>query len=288
MTESAVRRLTRRAAVLGLAVSSAAAGGVVRAETRAPDELVFDDWPGPPIVAPHFRPASATRDAPILFVMHGVARGAHGYLAAWRDLAEARGWVLAAPKFDKAAFPGADGYQIGASDDPSTGSHAAIEPLFDALRGRLGLTRERYWMYGHSAGSQFAHRFLFRTGGPRLERAVCANAGWYFMPDPEAPFPYGLAGAGAAAASIEAALGRRLVVLLGEADLGRDGSLRQTAGAEAQGRNRLARGRAFFAAARRLAAARGVPFRWRLATAPGVGHSNAKMAPFAAEALAAV
>ena len=280
------RVISRRAVVVGLTATTGLLGGRALAEETPFDEIVFDNWAGPPIVVPFHRPTTAGADAPFLFVMHGVARGAHGYLKAWRRIAASRGWIVAAPKFDTASFPKAAGYQIGLNDDPAQSSHAAIEPLFDAFRAKLGLERERYWMFGHSAGSQFTHRFLFRTGGPRLERAVCANAGWYFMPDPTAAFPYGLVDAGPAAVGVTAALGKPVTVLLGEEDRKRDGSVRQTPGAEAQGPHRVARGKAFFAAAEALASAREVPFRWRLAFAPGVGHSNAKIAPFAAASLA--
>jgi hypothetical protein len=59
--------------------------------------------------------------------------------------------------------------------------------------------------------------------------------------------------------------------------------LRHTPEAEAQGAFRFARGQFFFAQAARAAQARGLPFAWRLATAPGIGHSDPGMAPFAVQ-----
>ena len=40
-------------------------------------------------------------------------------------------------------------------------------------------------IYGHSAGSQFVHRFLMTRPDAPVERAVAANAGWYTLPDDE-------------------------------------------------------------------------------------------------------
>ena len=52
-----------------------------------------------------------------------------------------------------------------------------------------------------------------------------------------------------------------------------------------QGPHRFGRGQAFFAAAREAAARLAVPFGWRMAFVPGVGHSNGGMAPRAVEML---
>ena len=50
-----------------------------------------------------------------------------------------------------------------------------------------------------------------------------------------------------------------------------------------QGRNRLARGKFYFATGQRQAENLGAAFKWRLVTVPGVGHENAKMAVVAAK-----
>ena len=53
---------------------------------------------------------------------------------------------------------------------------AAIEPLFDHARARFGMEADAYSIYGHSAGAQFVHRFLFHVPDARVARAVAANA----------------------------------------------------------------------------------------------------------------
>jgi hypothetical protein len=53
----------------------------------------------------------------------------------------------------------------------------------------------------------------------------------------------------------------------------------------AQGTHRFARGWFFFDTMRLAAEAQGALFTWRVATVPGVGHSSAEMARYAAEQL---
>ena len=52
-----------------------------------------------------------------------------------------------------------------------------------------------------------------------------------------------------------------------------------------QGPHRLARGRTFFDAGRRLAAILQLPFGWQFETVSDVGHSNRLIAPAAAKIL---
>ena len=94
-------------------------------------------------------------------------------------------------------------------------SYSAIEPLFqDAIR-RYGMVTTGYSLYGHSAGSQFVHRFLFHVPDAHVVRAVAANAGWYTMPDLQVEWPYGLRGSRVDSDKLASALNTPLTVLLG-------------------------------------------------------------------------
>jgi hypothetical protein len=78
------------------------------------------------------------------------------------------------------------------------------------------------------------------------------------------------------------AFGRSLLVLLGTSDTDPNAKeLRKTPEAEAQGPYRLARGQYFFNQAKHTAELMGVPFKWSVAFAPGIAHSDAGMAPYA-------
>jgi len=236
-----------------------------------------------------YDPPDAGPRAPVVFVLTGIKRNGEDYLEDWMPLAREHGFLLVVPEFSKEQFPGDEGYIYGNTVDRAgrpvprdAWSFSMIEPIFDAVRARAGNLSGRYRIYGHSAGAQFVQRFLYFEPGARVERAVAANAGWYMLPNLAVRFPYGLKGTPVTRADLCRALRLPLVVLLGTADTNaHDRVLRHTPEAEAQGPYRYARGRYFFARAVEAAKALGVPLGWRLATAPGVGHSDAGMAPFA-------
>ena len=115
-----------------------------------------------------------------------------------------------------------------------------------------------------------------------MNRVVVANADWYMMPDFDVSFPYGLGHSAVDRNRLELGLQLPVTLLLGEEDTDTDDdNLRTTPEAMAQGPHRLARGQAFFEAARAAADQLGVPFNWSLHTVPETGHDNRLMAPAA-------
>lgn len=257
-------------------------------DSGVPEPIVFDAWNGPPLRVYALRPDSAADDAPVVFVMHGVNRDADRYFAEWRPLAERYGFVIVVPEFSSSDFPRADNYNLGGvvgkggrAADRNRWAFSAIEPMFDFVRERFGLAAERYVLYGHSAGAQFAHRFALFGAGPRARMVISANAGWYTFPD-AGKWPYGPDGLPAEAFDPAEALAAPLVVLAGEADIDPNHpSLRRTPEAMAQGATRFARARAFYLAGAKLSVKLGAGFGWSCVTAPGVDHDDAKAAPFA-------
>ena len=250
-------------------------------------QYVFKAWNGPAIEVNLTRPAGLAPDRPVVFVMHGMGRNAREYRDQWHDLAIEHDFLLVVPGFSEKNFPGAEQYNLGnvfARDGSLQAerewTYASIEPLFDDVRSRYGLSAESYSMYGHSAGAQFVHRFIFHVSATRVAQVVVANAGWYMMPDATTEFPYGLKGSVVGRERLEQALQVPVTVLLGDRDTDPDhSSLRKAPPAMAQGEHRLARGYAFFEAAREAAAQLGVPFNWRLETVAGADHDNRLMAP---------
>ncbi len=238
-------------------------------------------------------PSGGASGRPVVIVMHGVTRAAPDYMESWLGLAERADFVLLVPEFSRADWPGSQRYNLGnlRRGDGSIRPREAwtftiVERAFDAAAGFLGSTAERYRLYGHSAGAQFVHRFLTFTGGPRVERAVAANAGWYTLPDSDLAFPYGLGGVDVAEDTLASAFATELTILLGQEDSDPEArDLRRTPEALAQGPHRLARGHSYLAAARDRAAAIGAPFHWRVEEVPMIGHSDRGMAPFAARLL---
>ncbi len=251
--------------------------------------FLFNGWQGPAIPVWYLRPASAGADAPVLFVMHGVGRDADRYIGEWVDLARQHGIVIIVPEFSRAAFPGAAGYNNGALFDAeghpkprAVWSYSALEPIFDAVVAREALKAGGYALYGHSAGAQFVHRHVQTGGGPRLTRAIAANAGSYMFPTEDVAWPFGAGGLPPGAWDASRALAQPLILLLGTADNDpKHRSLPSQPEAQAQGPHRLARGKAFFAFARQQAKAQKIPLGWRCYLAPDVAHDNGRMAPFA-------
>lgn len=256
---------------------------------RGVQRFDFSGWAGPALPVWYMRSADTPADAPIVFVFHGVRRDADRYLFEWLDLAERERIIVVVPEFTQSGFPGAPGYnhgrvldERGAAVPVDQRSFAIIEPLFDALRQREQLTRSHYWMFGHSAGAQFVHRFIMTGNARRLERAVSANAGSYMFPDDRFAWPFGTGRLPDGIWTPEQAYAVPMTVLLGTAD--NDPaypSLPRDPEAMAQGPHRLARGNAFFAATRNDSAARDLPYAWDCRLVPGVGHENGRMAPFA-------
>ncbi len=255
----------------------------------------FTGWEGPRLDVWTFKPPKAQSPLPVVFVMHGLQRNGADYRDDWAGLAAEHGFLLVVPEFSEAAFPREWGYNLGnvsnADGTPvprERWAFTAIEQIFDHLLKRETGIESRYRLYGHSAGAQFAHRFLYYVPDARVVRVVTANAGWYTMPESSVPYPYGLASAGIDEGALRLALSRPLTVLLGEADIDpQHRVLRRTPEAMRQGPHRLSRGKSFFETARKAAAERGIAFAWTLETVAGVAHDNARMAPAAVRILLA-
>ena len=235
------------------------------------------------------RPAAWRPGGPVVAVLHGAGRTAQGYRDTWAPYAEQRGFLLVCPEFSNAAYPGSAAYNDGASAGRprAAWSFWALPRAVAAARRAAGEDGAgRFHLYGHSAGAQFSHRYNWLCDAEGVDRMVFANAGFYTWPDITRAFPYGLAGTTADEAALRRGLARPAVVLLGEQDIRLTRpTLRQTPEAMLQGPHRFGRGQAFFAAAREAAARLDVPFGWRMAFVPGVGHSNGGMAPRAVEML---
>jgi hypothetical protein len=161
-----------------------------------------------------------------------------------------------------------------------------LDAVFRGICERTGSIRDRFFLFGHSAGSQLVHRLATFGWLDSIERAVAANAGSYTLPIHGEAFPFGLDGAPASDADVVRLFSRPIIVQLGDSDVDPDDAhLPREPGAMRQGPYRFARGRNYFETARREAERLGVPLAWRLSIVPGVAHSGQNMAPHAAREL---
>jgi len=245
------------------------------------------------VLVRYYKPVGAGTNSPVVFVMHGINRNGRTYLRDWMPYARERCFVLVVPEFSDAEFPGAEAYQdgnirtwLGSPVPRDRWTYNMIEPIFDEVCRRTNNHSVGYMIYGHSAGAQFVQRFVCFLPHARVLRAVSANAGSYMLPDAGWDFPYGFGRTGLGEGGIRAALARPLVVLLGTADTDPHHEfLQHSPEAGAQGPYRLARGRYCFACGEKAAAALKTPFGWTTSYAPGIGHSDKGMVPFAIQCL---
>jgi hypothetical protein len=227
-------------------------------------------------------PQSGVRDAPIIIAMHGMDRAA----AEFRDVMAAQstrnGQIVLVPEFDAHQFPDFYAYNFGGVRLPPPcntvlprehWNFGTIDRLFAHVRDSIGSNRRSFGLFGNSAGAQYVLRYLALTEAPAVDAAVAANCGVYMLPDLTAEYPVGMGGLDLDDGHRRRYLGRRLAILLGDAD--NDPSapdLPRMDYAMAQGPHRLARGLWHFEHCMKLADSFGVHFGWRLEIAHGAGH----------------
>ena len=136
---------------------------------------------------------------PVLFVHHGVGRNGADYRDYWMRLVDEAGILAISIEFPEESFPEYLWYHFGnLHDDRGTPNpreqwtYGIDERLFAALQDQGLTNRQRYGLFGHSAGGQFVHRMLSFGFRDRVAVAVSANAGTYAMPDLATPWPFGL------------------------------------------------------------------------------------------------
>lgn len=240
---------------------------------------------GHAVVLQAYRAAGFTPDGPVVFVQHGMGRNGDEYRDFWVEAADRHGLLILAPTFANATHPGAETYNNGGVLDgagtatPAAGwAYRVPAEMFAALRAGGVVRRAQAFLFGHSAGSQFAHRMASLTDRAPFCAIGCGNAGWYSLPTLDKPFPEGLGGLGVTDADLKAWLAYPLLILAGDADIATSGpSLPAGAEAVAQGPHRFARAHNYLRFAREEAARRGVPCHWRIEVVPGIGHDGDAM-----------
>jgi poly(3-hydroxybutyrate) depolymerase len=223
-------------------------------------------------------PPGRRAGAPLLVCVHGISRNAGEHMRHFAPLAQERGVVVVAPLFPQSEFP--DYQRLGRAGHGRRADLALHEVLAE-LGEDAGVTAERIYLFGHSGGGQFVHRYVMANPA-RVARFVVSAAGWYTSPDPDRPFPFGIA-PDPLLSDLDFDPGAFLrvpgTVLVGERDTGRGRSLRTAPLIDAtQGRNRVERAREWVKAMNREAARRGLPPPIDLQVLPSAGHRFADVA----------
>ena len=246
--------------------------------------------PDRPIRVYTYRPRACDASCPMVIVMAGLKRNASAYRDYWELAADRYKFLVLAPEFTKELWPKAAAYNlglVGRESDREKWTFSVIEHLFDEMR----VDQASYVLFGHSAGGQFAHRMALFRPDSRASVIVAANPGWYTMPEwrkekTTDPWPYSLVGSPAGQAELRTALGKRLVLLIGEKDDDPDDeNLFNSEAARREGASRLERGENFFKMATTAANDLGVKLAWELVEVPDVAHNGETMSKIAADTL---
>lgn len=224
-------------------------------------------------------------DGPLLVVFHGVGRNAEEYRNFAISMAERLQAIVVAPLFDTQRFPSAR-YQrggittkAGAAQPPKDWTYAIVPKLVAFVRAQEMKPKLPYYLIGHSAGGQFLVRLAAFLPGEAV-RIVAANPGSHLFPARDQEFGYGFGGLPAELSSddvMKRYLAAPLTFYLGTGDITPEHSFDASPAGMKQGPNRLARGRACFDYAQKLARQRGWAFNWRKVETPGIAHEAAFM-----------
>ena len=245
----------------------------------------FSDFQSLIIKTYYHIPIYVTNNTPIVFVFHGAGRNAKDYRDAMIAKSNQFNFIVIVPEFSIANFPGGDGYNLGNvfidGDNPSIGTlnpeeewaFSVIEPLFDFIKQSLNNSTPKYHIFGHSAGGQFAHRFMMFKPNARFDKVVSSGSGWYTVPDLDINFPYGFKNSPLEDNSFENLFEKQLTIQIGELDNDPNSAgLRHNQFADAQGLNRLERANHFFDEALQLSQEYNLEFNWDLYINEGRTH----------------
>jgi poly(3-hydroxybutyrate) depolymerase len=266
-------------------------------ETPAVSSLPYVDpaFPDRPLVLHAARPSDYHTGTPVLFVHHGVGRNGKDYRDYWLNLVDKAGILAISIEFPEASFPEHLWYHFGNLHDRDGSPNrrkewtfGIDERLFDLLHAQGITTRQRYGLFGHSAGGQFVHRMVSFGFRDRVAVAVSANAGTYAMPDLTTPWPFGLGQTDVDTNALRALLGFPITVMAGTADVITTGRFfPKGPRSMRQGANRYERAHNYVRSGHAIAVALQASCAWTVIDVPGVGHDGERMSAAAAPIVSA-
>jgi pimeloyl-ACP methyl ester carboxylesterase len=235
----------------------------------------------------YFRPKMSVRNPRFVIALHGLDRAASAFRDVLAKQAEQHDMIVLVPEFDSDAFPGVYAYNYGNVRHPPPSNavlarehwtFGIIDRLFQYVRCGLNSDRTTFGMFGNSAGSQFVLRYLALNPAAAVDQAVASNSGMYMLPDLRLNYPSGMGGLDLDEGFLKRYFGRRLTILLGEADIDSTASdLPRNDEAMAQGPHRLARGLWHFDLCKQICRELEQPLAWKLETAPAAGHIDQRI-----------
>ncbi len=240
-----------------------------------------------------YQPEGTDASTPIIMAMTGIDRNASADRNDWIKVADQYHFRIVVPRFTEQDFPGSYGYPLGNIQDLKTHRRlpksqwgfTVVNDIFNAMHQQGITTQSQYYLFGSSAGCQFVHRMLTLLPQPQVKAAICAGAGWWTLPDTDQRWPYGLRASPIKVdqTQLAAYFAKPILIAVGNSDDDAENRLlRHSKGAMAQGTNRLERAENFFTTSQQQSEQNYMPFNWHFVALPDIGHSDSKMAIYAA------
>ncbi len=148
-------------------------------------------------------PTSHTSRSKVVVVVHGtppdiasdVVNIAEAFIDRWTDFADEHGTVIIAPAFDQTNFASHSGSFGGYRGlyGRTVGADEFVHAILDQVGSITPVPTDdrRFLLYGHSAGGQFASRYVVRHPD-RILAAVLGAPGRFAFPDPTASWHLGM------------------------------------------------------------------------------------------------
>ena len=150
-----------------------------------------------------YLPKKVVSDVEVLVICHGTiekenaVKTSRKFIDRWLKLSELTGVVLVAPAFDKRNYasgknvPGGAAWGYRSLDGRTTKPDEFVHSILKQLKKLAPSYDEKFYLYGHSAGAQFANHYLM-VHPDRLKGVILSAPAIYAMPDFDTVWPNGL------------------------------------------------------------------------------------------------
>ena len=256
--------------------------------------VLYASWDKPDVEILYRLPKEINENTKVIFIIHGNSRDVERYINLWLEPSKDKNVILVAPHFTRSNYSNFGTLQIARSSgkilkNQSNNLKNSLSLFFTYFKNKYNLQTSTYSIFGFSAGSQFAHRYLLFSDDIQVDRVVLGGAGWYTFLNNE-PYPYGMRNMPIERERYEWYLSREVLFILGAKDNDPNHeSLNNSKGAKQQGSNRFERGQNYFKNLVIFSEENEIAFRWRYKVIDDLDHSTSAISenafPFLLEGL---
>jgi pimeloyl-ACP methyl ester carboxylesterase len=227
-----------------------------------------------------YLPTARKRRDKALVLVHGQSRNLETLVDIFRPYAERYGATLIAPVFDGESSSNYQRLGLNQRRDGGLLPHDRLHLILDDVKQLTEISTQRFHLFGHSGGAQFAHRYAMAFPDTVIRYAI-SSPGWFTSPDTIEAFPYGMKENPKLpniSLDIDKFLHIPVYVMVGENDIVRGAMLNQSERIDrTQGRTRVERAERWVAAINTAARGRGLKPPAHFKILPDAGHDLAEM-----------